>query len=117
MAVTQVVAARFARYRNNQQILVSGMRSLGFRCLLEDRYQSAIITAFISPTSPGYAFERFYQSLKQMGFVIYPGKVTSMDTFRIGNIGEVNCDDIQRLLSAVEESIDWEQDTVSGAIN
>ncbi len=50
-----------------------------------------------------------------MGFVIYPGKVTSVDTFRIGKIGEVDCNDIRRLLSAVEESIDWEQDAVSGA--
>ena len=111
------VAARFARYRNNQQTLVSGMRALGLRCLLEERYHSPIITAFLTPTSPGYEFERFYQSLKQKGFVIYPGKVTSVDTFRIGNIGVVDCDDIRRLLSAVEESIDWEQDAVSGANN
>ena len=83
--------------------------------MLEDRYHSPIITTFVAPTSPGYEFERFYQSLKQKGFVIYPGKVTSVDTFRIGNIGEVNCNDIRRLLSAVEESIDWEQDAVSGA--
>jgi 2-aminoethylphosphonate-pyruvate transaminase len=69
----------------------------------------------VTPTSPGYEFERFYQSLKQKGFVIYPGKVTSVDTFRIGNIGDVNGNDIRRLLSAVEESIDWEQDAVSGA--
>lgn len=109
------VAARFARYRNNQQMLVSGMRALGLRCLLEKRYQSPIITAFLTPTSPEYAFERFYQSLKQKGFVIYPGKVTSVDTFRIGNIGVVDGNDIRRLLSAVEESIDWEQDAVSGA--
>ena len=111
------VAARFARYRNNQQILVSGMRSLGLRCLLEDRYHSPIITAFVSPTSQGYAFERFYQSLKQKGFVIYPGKVTSADTFRIGNIGEVNGNDILRLLSVVEESIYWEREAVSVANN
>ncbi len=109
------VAARFERYRNNQQTLVSGMRSLGLRCLLEDRYQSPIITAFLNPASPAYEFERFYQSLKRKGFVIYPGKVTSVDTFRIGNIGEVDCGDIQRLLSAVEESIDWGQDAVSDA--
>ena len=69
----------------------------------------------MTPTSPGYEFERFYQSLKQKGFVIYPGKVTSVDTFRIGNNGEVDCNDIRRLLSAVEESIDWGQDAVSDA--
>ncbi len=60
-------------------------------------------------------FKRFYQSLKQKGFVIYPGKVTSVDTFRIGNIGEVDRNDIRRLLGAVEESIDWKQDAVVAA--
>ncbi len=91
------------------------MRSLDLRCLLEDRYHSPIITAFVTTTSPGYEFERFYESLKQMGFAIYPGKVTSVDTFRIGNIGAVHCNDMRRRLSAVEESIDWGQDAVSDA--
>jgi 2-aminoethylphosphonate-pyruvate transaminase len=101
------VAARFERYRDNQRALVEGMTRLGFVPLLPEGLQSPIITAFLSPDSPGYDFRRFYEHLKQRGFVIYPGKVTDRETFRIGNIGDVDAEDIRRLTSAVEESIFW----------
>jgi 2-aminoethylphosphonate-pyruvate transaminase len=101
------VAARYARYRENHRVLVAGMRDLGFRPLLPDDLQSPFITAFYSPTDPSYDFSRFYNGLKRRGFVIYPGKVTSMHTFRIGNIGDVRPSDMQRLVAAVEAEMDW----------
>jgi 2-aminoethylphosphonate-pyruvate transaminase len=101
------VEARHARYQTNQRMLVEGMRALGFSTLLPDGLQSPIITSFLSPGEPGYSFQGFYDALKARGFVIYPGKVTDRDTFRIGNIGEVYPQDIARLLAAVEESMSW----------
>lgn len=102
------VVARFQRYRQNQHKLVAGMRKLGFTTLLEDGVHSPIITAFYSPTSPNYQFNQFYQRLKSQGFVIYPGKVSQSDCFRIGNIGEVYEKDIDALLLAIEKAIYWE---------
>jgi 2-aminoethylphosphonate-pyruvate transaminase len=101
------IAARHRRYAENQRRLVNGMRDLGFQCLLPDAYQSPIITSFLSPPSPRYSFPRFYAALKAEGFVIYPGKVTAADTFRIGNIGAVTPEDIRRLLDAVTRSMFW----------
>jgi 2-aminoethylphosphonate-pyruvate transaminase len=101
------VEKRHQRYRLNQRLLVDGMRKLGFTCLLPDHCQSPIITAFHSPGDRSYRFETFYELLKSKGFVIYPGKVTEHDTFRIGNIGHVFAEDIGRLLSAVEASLFW----------
>ncbi len=101
------VAARHARYYENHRILVEGMRALGFECLLPDAWQSPIITSFYNPKSQAYSFNDFYARLKQKGFVIYPGKVTGADTFRIGNIGHVFPEDIRGLLLAVEESMYW----------
>jgi 2-aminoethylphosphonate-pyruvate transaminase len=103
------VSARHERYRTNQRNLVEGMKRLGFLPLLPQTLQSPIITAFHSPADPGYDFGRFYDRLKQRGFVIYPGKVTDVDTFRIGNIGDVHLEDIQRLLAAVEASMFWQR--------
>ncbi len=100
------VEKRYARYRENHRILVRGMRELGFQTLLADEHQSPFITSFISPNG-GYEFLRFYHELKSRGFVIYPGKVTAMDTFRIGNIGDIGPDDIRNLLSAVKSSVFW----------
>jgi len=101
------VAARHARYVRNQNMLVSGMRELGFDTLLPREHQSPIITSFISPREPGYRFQDFYDALKAKGFVIYPGKVTDHETFRIGNIGDVHPLDIERLLRAVAGSMAW----------
>ena len=103
------IAARAQRYKTNQQRLVKGMQQLGFTPLLPARLQSPIITSFYSPTSECYDFKSFYQALKQRGFVIYPGKVSDADCFRIGNIGEVYPDDIDRLLNAIKEASHWQQ--------
>ena len=101
------VGARYLRYVENQRRLVDGMTRLGFVPLLAAEHRSPIITAFHSPDHPDYRFEQFYANLKQRGFVIYPGKVTEQDTFRIGTIGDVFPADIDRLLAAVSESIYW----------
>lgn len=101
------VEARHRRYQASQRLLVQGMRGLGFRTLLDDRLHSPIITSFYSPESPEYRFRHFYRNLKSRGFVIYPGKVTGAETFRIGNIGDVHTGDIERLLLAVGASMDW----------
>ncbi len=55
----------------------------------------------------GYDFKLFYARLKERGFVIYPGKVTGVDTFRIGNIGHVFPADIAKLIAAVNEAMYW----------
>jgi 2-aminoethylphosphonate-pyruvate transaminase len=83
------------------------MQRLGFEPLLPERFQSPIITAFRSPRNEKYEFNVFYEKLKRQGFVIYPGKVTQTDTFRIGTIGDIVPDDIQRLLKAVEAAMYW----------
>lgn len=101
------VTARHRRYQENHRLLVQGMAELGFSPLLPEHLQSPIITAFHSPSSAGYSFAAFYERLKGQGFVIYPGKVSDHDTFRIGTIGDVKLEDIERLLLAVRRSVDW----------
>ncbi|MCI0764845.1 2-aminoethylphosphonate--pyruvate transaminase [Bacillus sp. TL12] len=94
------VQARNARYRNNQQVLVKRMKEVGFQSLVDEKYQSPIITSFIYPEE-SFQFNRLYNELKQHGFVIYPGKISKVDTFRIGNIGDVHEDDIHRLVDII----------------
>lgn len=103
------IEARHQRYHTNQQTLVKGMRSLGFETLLSDDLHSPIITSFYSPADESYQFKQFYNLLKARGFVIYPGKVSNADCFRIGNIGEVYPEDIERLIEAISQSMYWKQ--------
>ncbi len=97
---------RFKRYSGNQKLLVKGMRNLGFTTLLPIPMHSPIITSWLAPGWPNYNFNTFYQLLKEKGFVIYPGKITAAETFRIGNIGEVYEDDIRNLLAAIGQIFD-----------
>jgi 2-aminoethylphosphonate-pyruvate transaminase len=97
------IEKRFIRYTTNQRLLVSGMRNLGFTTLLSDALQSPVITSFLAPGWPDYNFINFYNRLKEKGFVIYPGKISDTETFRVGNIGEVYNNDIKHFLKAVEE--------------
>ena len=91
------VEARHARYCRNHDVLVEGMRSLGFKTLLKDEVQSPVITSFLYPDKE-FDFKEFYHQLKEKGFVIYPGKISQADTFRIGNIGDVFPEDFSRLI-------------------
>lgn len=97
------VASRHKRYVENHRCLVDGMRRIGFQTLLPDELQSPIITAFYSPTSKQFEFAQFYDQLKQRRYVIYPGKVTLAETFRIGNIGNILPSDMESLVQHVAE--------------
>jgi len=95
------VAARAARYRANHQLLYSGLAGLGLRAFLDPAVQSFIITAFHFPDSPKFEFDKFYRDLSERGFIIYPGKLTRVNTFRIGTIGRLFPSDIQQLVYAI----------------
>ncbi|HSR31437.1 MAG TPA: 2-aminoethylphosphonate--pyruvate transaminase [Anaerolineae bacterium] len=99
------VEARAARYRANHRTLVTGMRKLGFQEYLEPQDQGPIITSFRYPTHPKFDFEEFYQRLNEKDFVIYPGKVSDADCFRIGSIGRISVSDVRGLLAAIRDTL------------
>jgi 2-aminoethylphosphonate-pyruvate transaminase len=99
------VEGRFARYRRNHEILMSGMQALGFRSFLDAAVQAPIITAFHNPRDDRFSFESFYQILSDRGFIIYPGKLTQASTFRIGNIGRLFPSDLEQLVQAVRAAL------------
>lgn len=79
--------ARGARYARNCRELVTGMEALGFRCFLPAAIQAPIIVTFHAPADPAYEFKRFYAEVKKRGYILYPGKLTQIETFRVGCIG------------------------------
>jgi 2-aminoethylphosphonate-pyruvate transaminase len=94
------IVTRSERYRRNHETLLAGMARLGFRPLLAPGVQSHIITAFRYPAA-GFDFATFYGKLGERGFIIYPGKLTQVDTFRIGNIGRLLPQDLEQLVAAI----------------
>lgn len=99
------VAGRLKRYSENRDILISGMRGLGFETLLDDRWLSPIITTFFSPRDPNFEFARFYNEIKSRGYIIYPGKLTAADSFRIGCIGMLDASVMKGVIKAVADAL------------
>lgn len=98
--------ARRKRYQDNFDILAAGMTRLGFRPFLEGAVQSPIIATFHCPDAPWFRFPAFYQGLAERGFLIYPGKLSQAETFRIGCIGAISGEDFHHLLAAVAVVVD-----------
>lgn len=97
------VAGRNKRYAGNCRILVDGMRALGFETLLPDALQAPIIVTFKMPADPAFKFQAFYDGLKDKGYVIYPGKLTVADSFRMGCIGALGETEMNGALAAVRD--------------
>ena len=94
-------AARGARYAGNCRVLIDGMAKLGLKSFLPAAIQAPIIVTFHAPTSPKYAFKAFYDAVKSRGYILYPGKLTTLETFRVGCMGQMGERGIQGAVDAV----------------
>jgi 2-aminoethylphosphonate-pyruvate transaminase len=99
------VTARGERYRRNHEALLTGMAEAGFSPYLPPQVQSYLITAFEYLKREGFSFDRLYRQLSERGFIIYPGKLTQVDTFRIGTIGRIFPEDVKQLTHAINELV------------
>ena len=118
-AVTQFVEeggqpARLARYADNCRTLIEGMAALGLRPFLRPEVQAPVIVTFHAPADPAYDFKRFYAAAKARGFILYPGKLTQVETFRIGCIGAIGRNEMQQAVNAVADTL-REMGIASGA--
>ena len=109
-ALEQYVAAggqpaRYRRYAANCATLISGMTEMGFKVFLDARIQAPIIVTFHAPADPKYAFKPFYDEVRNRGFILYPGKLTQLETFRVGCIGAIGPEEIRHAVNAVRDSL------------
>ncbi|MCZ4313366.1 2-aminoethylphosphonate--pyruvate transaminase [Comamonadaceae bacterium G21597-S1] len=93
--------ARLERYTANYEVLVQGMAALGFKPFLDPAVQAPIIVTFHAPDHPAYQFKAFYEAAKRHGFILYPGKLTQIETFRVGCIGAIGPDEMRQAVQAV----------------
>ena len=97
--------ARGARYRKNCDTLVDAMSALGFRSFLPKSVQAPIIVTFHAPADSNYAFKSFYEKVRSRGYILYPGKLTQVETFRVGCIGAIDASEMRNVASAVAETL------------
>ena len=98
-------AARGARYRKNCDTLIDSMSALGFRSFLPRAVQAPVIVTFHAPGDPAYNFKAFYEKVRSRGYILYPGKLTQVETFRVGCIGAIDFNEMRNVASAVAETL------------
>src|SRR5213076_1254688 len=97
--------ARLARYTANCETLVNGMAELGFRPFLDPAIQAPIIVTFHAPADTRYTFREFYDRVRDKGFILYPGKLTQVETFRVGCIGAIGPDEMRHAVNAIRDTL------------
>ena len=97
--------ARLARYQRNYEALVAGMGELGFRPFLDPAIQAPVIVTFHAPADPRYSFREFYDRVRDKGFILYPGKLTQVETFRVGCIGAIGPEEMRQAVNAVRDTL------------
>ena len=103
------IEARHRRYQENNRLLIQKMKEMGIHTYIGAEHQGPIITTFFYPEHHNFSFQEMYQYIKERGYAIYPGKVTEADTFRIGNIGEIYPEDIEKLCAIMKEFLEEHQ--------
>ena len=96
---------RGERYRRNYETLVQGMAVLGFRPFLSPDVQAPIIVTFHAPADARYDFRTFYEKVRSRGYILYPGKLTQVETFRVGCIGAIDDNEMRNVVSAIGETL------------
>ncbi|VVE64796.1 2-aminoethylphosphonate--pyruvate aminotransferase [Pandoraea captiosa] len=96
---------RGERYRKNCQTLVDGMASLGFRAFLAPEVQAPVIVTFHAPADSKYDFKAFYAAVRERGYILYPGKLTQIETFRVGCIGAIDDNEMRNVVTAISQSL------------
>ena len=100
------IPARNRRYTENNRLLIEKMGEMGIRPYIDSRHQGPVITTFFYPEKCHFTFSQMYGYIKERGYAIYPGKVTEAETFRIGNIGEIYREDIEKVCAIIKEFLE-----------
>jgi 2-aminoethylphosphonate-pyruvate transaminase len=96
------LAARGATYTENCRVLIAGLKRIGLRVFLPSEIQAPIIVTVHAPDDPRYQFKRFYDAVKARGYILYPGKLTTVETFRIGCMGQLGASGIGGAVDAID---------------
>jgi 2-aminoethylphosphonate-pyruvate transaminase len=99
------LAARGGRYARNCKALVDGLAALGLRSFLDPSIQAPIIVTFHAPDDANYDFKTFYQEVKKRGYILYPGKLTQVETFRVGCMGHFGEAGIPGAVEAIAQTL------------
>ncbi len=98
--------AKFARHRAIYEAIHKGVDELGLKTVIDPKIESGLVVSVLYPTDPNFSFEKVHDYCYERGFTIYPGKISTTNTFRLCALGAINANDIKDFFVVLKEALE-----------
>lgn len=98
--------AKWARHTRVFNAIHAGLDELGFKDYIEREKQSGLVVSAIYPDDPNWDFDKIHDYCYNRGFTIYPGKISTTNTFRLCALGAIDVPDIENFFEVFKEAIE-----------
>lgn len=97
--------AKFARHRRVFEAIHKGVAELGFKTVIDPKIESGLVVSVKYPDDPNWSFEKVHDYCYGHGFTIYPGKISTTNTFRLCALGTIDVKDIEDFFVVFREAL------------
>ena len=98
---------KFARHRAVFEAIHKGLEELGFKTIIPREIESGLVVSVLYPEDPKWDFEKIHDYCYQSGFTIYPGKISTTNTFRLCSLGTIDVQDIQNFFIVMKDALEF----------
>lgn len=109
--------AKFARHKAVYEAIHQGLAELGFKTVIDPKIESGLVVSVLYPDDPNFTFEKIHDYCYERGFTIYPGKISTTNTFRLCALGTITPEDIQQFFVALKEAMEVHQIQIPAKYN
>lgn len=97
--------AKFARHRSVYEAIHKGLEELGFKTIIPREIESGLVVSVLYPEDPNWDFEKVHDYCYERGFTIYPGKISTTNTFRLCALGMIVEQDIRDFFEVMKDAL------------
>lgn len=98
-------AAKFARHHAVYETIHKGLDELGFETVIDPKIESGLVVSVKYPDDPNWSFEKVHDYCYERGFTIYPGKISTTNTFRLCALGTIVPKDVEDFFVVLKEAL------------
>lgn len=102
---TEGETAKWARHTRVFNAIHDGLDALGFRDYIKREKQAGLVVSAIYPDDPNWDFDKIHDYCYNRGFTIYPGKISTTNTFRLCALGAIDTSDIESFFQIFREAL------------
>lgn len=98
--------AKWERHTRVFEAIHKGLSELGFKNVIKREWQAGLVVSAIYPDDPNWDFEKVHDYCYERGFTIYPGKISTTNTFRLCALGAIDQPDIEEFFKVFREALE-----------